>query len=77
MKNLKFCGNFIFFKSISIFFPLNFRIKYVSIKNKILPIKELHTTKFRNIQFLIYSEIVILNLVKIFVFVISIPFVLK
>ena len=77
MKNLKFCGNFIFFKSISIFFPLNFRIKYVSILDNILPIKELHTTKFRNIQFLIYSEIVILNLVKIFVFVISIPFVLK
>jgi len=59
------------------FFPLNFRIKYASILDNILPIKELHTTKFRNIQFLIYSEIVILNLVKIFVFVISIPFVLK
>ena len=70
-------GNFLTFGSKTMFFPLNFRIKYASILDNILPIKELHTTKFRNIQFLIYSEIVILNLVKIFVFVISIPFVLK
>lgn len=70
-------GNFSTFGSKTMFYPLNFRIKYASILDNILPIKELHTTKFRNIQFLIYSEIVILNLVKIFVFVISIPFVLK
>ncbi|OQC43400.1 MAG: hypothetical protein BWX59_02464 [Bacteroidetes bacterium ADurb.Bin028] len=70
-------GNFLTFGSKTMFYPLNFRIKYASILDNILPIKELHTTKFRNIQFLIYSEIVILNLVKIFVFVISIPFVLK